>query len=95
MTRSRTTTISDAKIDLLLADPVPIVSFTFGIPGPSVIRALQKAGTAVVQTVTSLHEAELAAAAGVDMLTVQASNAEDIPRQLPPSDLPSASPSTI
>lgn len=48
----------DAKIDLLLSDPVPIVSFTFGIPGGSVIRALQKAGTAVVQTVTSRQEAE-------------------------------------
>lgn len=61
----------DAKIDLLRADPVPIVSFTFGLPGSDVIRALQKAGTTVVQTVTSVQEAEASAAAGVDMLAVQ------------------------
>ncbi|OBF53430.1 nitronate monooxygenase [Mycolicibacterium monacense] len=62
-----------AKVDLLRADPVPIVSFTFGLPASDVIRALQKAGTTVVQTVTSPQEAEAAAAAGVDMLAVQAS----------------------
>lgn len=62
-----------AKVDLLLADPVPVVSFTFGLPGPDVIRALQKAGTTVVQTVTSVPEAEAAAAGGVDMLALQAS----------------------
>ncbi|MEV3902583.1 nitronate monooxygenase [Mycobacterium sp. NPDC050551] len=61
-----------AKVELLLSDPVPVVSFTFGLPGAEVIRALQKAGTTVVQTVTSLQEAEAAAAAGVDMLAVQA-----------------------
>lgn len=60
-----------AKIDLLLADPVPVVSFTFGVPGGEVIRALQKAGTTVVQTVTSVEEAALAAEAGADMLAVQ------------------------
>jgi nitronate monooxygenase len=61
-----------AKIDLLRADPVPIVSFTFGIPDRDVIRDLQRAGTTVVQTVTSRQEAEAAAAAGVDALAVQA-----------------------
>jgi nitronate monooxygenase len=64
-----------AKIDLLLSNPVPVVSFTFGLPEATVIRALRKAGTAVVQTVTSRQEAELAAAAGVDMLAVQAGDA--------------------
>ncbi len=64
-----------AKVDLLLSSPVPVVSFTFGIPGGEVIRALQKAGTTVIQTVTSLPEAEHAAAAGVDMLAVQGGNA--------------------
>lgn len=63
----------DAKIELLRAHPVPIVSFTFGIPGREVIRGLQRAGSAVVQTVTSRAEAEAAAAAGVDALAVQAS----------------------
>lgn len=61
-----------AKIDLLVSNPVPVVSFTFGLPGNRVIAALQKAGTVVVQTVTTLPEAELAAAAGANMLAVQA-----------------------
>jgi hypothetical protein len=33
------------KIEVLLSDPVPVVSFTFGIPGPGVIAALRRAGT--------------------------------------------------
>ncbi|MGV0716164.1 nitronate monooxygenase [Mycolicibacterium sp. XJ662] len=59
------------KIDLLLADPVPLVSFTFGIPDTGVVRDLRRAGTVVIQTVTSVEEARAAAAAGVDMLVVQ------------------------
>jgi nitronate monooxygenase len=63
------------KIAVLLSDPVPVVSFTFGVPDPGVIAALRRAGTLVVQTVTSADEARLAADAGVDMLAVQASAA--------------------
>jgi NAD(P)H-dependent flavin oxidoreductase YrpB (nitropropane dioxygenase family) len=63
------------KIDLLLADPVPMVSFTFGLPGASVIRRLRSGGTAVAQTVTSVAEAEQAAAAGVDLLVLQSFSA--------------------
>jgi NAD(P)H-dependent flavin oxidoreductase YrpB (nitropropane dioxygenase family) len=63
------------KIDLLLADPVPVVSFTFGVPEPAVVAALRTAGTIVVQTVTSGEEARIAAEAGADVLTVQASAA--------------------
>lgn len=60
-----------AKIDLLLGDPVPLVSFTFALPPAGVVGALQDAGTAVVQTVTNLDEARRSAAAGVDGLVVQ------------------------
>ncbi len=65
----------DEKIALLLDDPVPMVSFTFGIPPREVITVLQKAGTVVVQTVTTPDEAARAHDAGVDMLAVQASTA--------------------
>ncbi|SPM27030.1 nitronate monooxygenase [Mycobacterium terramassiliense] len=65
----------DEKITLLLDDPVPMVSFTFGIPSREVIAALRRAGTVVVQTVTTPDEAALAHEAGVDMLTVQAAAA--------------------
>ncbi|MDH6198312.1 nitronate monooxygenase [Mycobacterium frederiksbergense] len=81
-----------AKIDLLRADPVPIVSFTFGIPGREVIRGLQQAGSTVVQTVTSRAEAEAAAAAGVDALAVQASVAGGHSGTLTPDNPPPAVP---
>lgn len=81
-----------AKVDLLLSDPVPLVSFTFGIPATEVITALRKAGTTVVQTVTSPQEAALAAAAGVDMLAVQASVAGGHSGTLTPDRLPEALP---
>jgi NAD(P)H-dependent flavin oxidoreductase YrpB (nitropropane dioxygenase family) len=78
-----------AKIDVLLADPVPLASFTFGVPGADVVQALRRAGTVVLQTVTSPAEALIAAAAGVDALIVQASAAGGhsgtlTPRVLPP-----------
>nr|WP_172835086.1 nitronate monooxygenase [Mycobacterium gordonae] len=65
----------DDKIQLLLDDPVPLVSFTFGIPSPRVIKALQEADTIVVQTVTNRTEATAARDAGVDALAVQAHTA--------------------
>jgi len=65
----------DEKIALLLDDPVPLVSFTFGIPSRNVIAALQRTNSVVVQTVTTPDEARQAHEAGVDMLAVQASAA--------------------
>jgi len=65
----------DEKIALLLDDPVPMVSFTFGIPARSIIAALQQAGSVVVQTVTTPDEAVQARDAGVDMLALQAAAA--------------------
>src|SRR4051812_6643450 len=44
------------KLDLLLADPVPVVSFTFGIPAAEVFAALHAAGTHVTVTVTDPDE---------------------------------------
>jgi len=60
-----------AEITALLADPPPVISFTFGCPSPEVISALQDAGSLVAVTVTSPGEAALAAAAGADALCVQ------------------------
>jgi nitronate monooxygenase len=65
----------DEKIALLLDDPVPMVSFTFGIPPPDVIAGLQRANSIVVQTVTTPDEAAQARDAGIDMLAVQAAAA--------------------
>jgi nitronate monooxygenase len=64
-----------AKVADLIERPVPIVSFTFGCPGPDVIAALRAAGSSVWVTVTDPQEAGLAAAAGVDCLCVQGAEA--------------------
>lgn len=76
------------KIDLLLANPVPVVSFTFGIPGPAVIKALRVAGSLVVLTVTSADEADLAVDAGADLLVAQASAAGGHSGTLTPQQIP-------
>ncbi|MFF9496576.1 nitronate monooxygenase [Streptomyces flaveolus] len=62
----------DDKIDLLLKSPVPLVSFTFGLPRPGTVRALQEAGSLVAQSVTTPSEALAAAETGADVLIVQA-----------------------
>ncbi|HKN98198.1 MAG TPA: nitronate monooxygenase, partial [Pseudonocardiaceae bacterium] len=59
------------KIELLITDPVPVVSFTFGVPRRVVVDTLRRAGSTVVQTVTSAAEAAAAASAGIDVLVVQ------------------------
>lgn len=59
------------KVTALLADPPPLVSFTFGCPEAAVISALRDAGAVVVVTVTSPAEALVAADAGADALCVQ------------------------
>jgi len=63
------------KLDMLVADPVPAVSFTFAIPDRGTIAALRAAGTVVLQTVTTLEEARAAEEAGVDVILLQASAA--------------------
>ena len=63
------------KIDALLAEPVELVSFAFGLPGVDVARALQRAGSVVLATVTCAAEAIQAAEQGVDALVVQHTSA--------------------
>jgi nitronate monooxygenase len=82
------------KVGLLLAEPVPVVSFTFGIPPADVVAALRRAGTVVVQTVTSAAEARAATEAGVDVLVVQASAAGGHSGTLTPAVVPPEIPLT-
>ena len=83
------------KVDLLVRDPVPVVSFTFGLPDRSVIAALKRAGTLILQTVTSLAEARLAAAADADVLAVQALGAGGHSGTLTPQRVPAAVPLSV
>jgi nitronate monooxygenase len=65
----------DAKLEVLLADPVPVVSFTFGCPSAAVVQRLHDAGSEAWVTVTSPEEGREARAAGADVLVAQGSEA--------------------
>ena len=60
-----------AKIELLAAERVPVVSFTFGCPDRDVIDRLHQAGSEVWITVTTPDEAGQAVGAGCDVLVLQ------------------------
>lgn len=60
------------KLAVLTADPVPAVSFTFGLPPRSAMAALRAAGSVLIATVTNPAEARAATEAGLDALCVQA-----------------------
>ncbi len=59
------------KIALLLDDPPPVVSFTFGCPPAETLAGLRRRDVLVAITVTSAGEADQAARAGADGLIVQ------------------------
>ncbi|WP_127358388.1 nitronate monooxygenase [Actinacidiphila soli] len=61
----------DAKLAILLDNPVPVVSFTFGCPERETLDALADVGTVTVVTVTSAAEALAAQYAGADAVCVQ------------------------
>ncbi|WP_286957377.1 nitronate monooxygenase [Brevibacterium sp. UBA7493] len=65
----------EEKLQALLADPVPVVSLTFGLPAPETVARLHAVGTCVLATVTDAPEAEAAAGIGCDGLIVQGSRA--------------------
>lgn len=59
------------KLNVLIEEKVPLVSFTFGCPSPKVIQQLKEVGSFVVVTVTTPEEALIARDAGVDALCLQ------------------------
>ncbi len=65
----------DGTVTALVEDPVAVVSFTFGIPDPAVVRELHEVGSAVVVTVTGVADARRAVDAGADWLSVQSAEA--------------------
>ena len=81
------------KVEMLLADPVPVVTFTFGIPEPKVIAALKNAGSLVGQTITSAAEARLAAEHNVDVVVVQAAAGRSLRHPEPRNGCPPRFPS--
>lgn len=83
------------KLELLRRDPVPAVSFTFGIPPRQVIDSLRAQGTIVVQTVTNTAEARAATDAGADMLVVQGCAAGAHSATLTPNRFPDPIPTAV
>ena len=61
----------DAKVALLVAARVAVVSFTFGLPPPGAVAALRAGGSEIWQTVTSPEEAADALRLAPDVLVVQ------------------------
>ncbi|WP_263263237.1 nitronate monooxygenase [Pseudomonas sp. RIT-PI-S] len=61
----------DAMLALLVEQRPAVVSFHFGLPPEHAVTALKQAGCLLICTVTSLEEAEWAAAAGMDALIAQ------------------------
>jgi nitronate monooxygenase len=63
------------KLELLLSERLPVVSFTFGCPDEADIAALRDVGSEVWVTVTSPEEAVAAEHAGADCLIAQGAEA--------------------
>ncbi|MDB5243601.1 MAG: 2-nitropropane dioxygenase [Spirosoma sp.] len=59
------------QIDVLLAEHIPVVSFTFGVIQPAAIEQLKRNGSVLIGTATSVKEARLLEEAGIDMIVAQ------------------------
>lgn len=64
-----------AKLDHLVAHPVPVVSFTFGLPGEDDVARLRGAGSTIVLNATDAAEVAAAEALHPDAITVQGAEA--------------------
>lgn len=88
-----------AKLEHLVAHPVPLVSFTFGLPSAGDVARLRSVGTAVVLNATDETEVAAAVALDPDAITVQGTEAgghraahgqTKTPREISTADLVSA-----
>lgn len=61
----------EAKLAVLLDNPVPVVSFHFGCPTPEVVDSLARKGTLTLVTATSAEEAQAVERSGAHAVIVQ------------------------
>ena len=61
----------DAMLEMMIDERPPVASFHFGLPTDEAIAALRAAGITLLATATSLAEAEIVAAAGIDTIVAQ------------------------
>ena len=64
-------TFDDACVSMLLEIKPPVVSFHFGVPKSDVILALKNAGILLISSATTVAEARLVAASGMDAVIAQ------------------------
>jgi len=79
----------DSKLAVLLDNPVPVVSFHFGIPNRDVLDSLRRAGTFTLVTVTTAEEALAVERAGADAVIaqgVEAGGHQGTHRDIPEND---------
>ncbi|MGJ5751346.1 nitroalkane oxidase [Streptomyces puniciscabiei] len=79
----------DAKLAVLLDNPVPVVSFHFGVPSRDVLDSLRRAGTFTLVTATTAEEALAVERAGADAVIaqgVEAGGHQGTHRDLPEND---------
>ncbi|MBE8469887.1 nitronate monooxygenase [Streptomyces justiciae] len=79
----------DAKLAVLLDNPVPVVSFHFGVPNGEVLEALRRAGTFTLVTATTPDEALAVERAGADAVIaqgVEAGGHQGTHRDIPEND---------
>lgn len=79
----------DAKLAVLLDNPVPVVSFHFGVPAREVIDSLHRVGTLTFVTATTAEEARAVERAGADVVIaqgVEAGGHRGTHRDLPETD---------
>jgi nitronate monooxygenase len=79
-----------AKLALVLAEPPAAVSFTFGLPDLEAVRALRRAGSLVMVTVTTPEEADAALGVVPDALCLQGAEAGAHRGSLANADRPDA-----
>ncbi|HEY8025704.1 MAG TPA: nitronate monooxygenase [Burkholderiaceae bacterium] len=61
----------EGMLQVVLATRPPAVSFHFGLPPASTIAALKKAGCVLLATATTIEEAQIIEAAGIDIIVAQ------------------------
>lgn len=69
------TEVFQGQIEAVIAEKVPVVSFTFGLPEQSVMKRLRENGAYLIGTATTLEEAKAVEQHGFDAVVVQGSEA--------------------
>jgi len=66
---------SDETLDILLKNPPQVVSFHFGLPTPRAVTALKNKGVRLLGCATSVAEAKMLEAGGMDAIVAQGTEA--------------------